>query len=219
MRILLVEDEEELRAAIARRLRGEGYAVDTADSCDDAELMTRMGEYRLVLLDRGLPDGDGLDLLVKWRRRGITTLVLILTAQGDLDARVNGLEAGADDYLAKPFAMTELLARVRSVSRRSGTPRPVILSISDLTIDTGRAEVRRGGVLLPLRAKEYAVLLALCENADRVISRDQLRTLCWDEDNEPGSNVEEATLSSLRKKLGSPSLIQTRRGLGYIIEK
>jgi len=144
--------------------------------------------------------------------------VLILTARDAIDDRIDGLDGGADDYVVKPFDLGELRARVRSVARRGPDLRDVVLRTGDLELNTARAEVRRAGVLLPLRQKELAVLQVLLERHGRVVSRAQLREACWDADHEPGSNVEEATLSSLRRKLGDPPLIRTRRGLGYTID-
>ena len=218
MRILLVVDEPVLRASVARALREDGHAVDEVDSCFGAEMEARAVDYGLIVLDRGLPDGDGLDTLKRWRRAGSTTPVLILTARDAIDDRIQGLDGGADDYVVKPFDLDELRARVRSLARRGPELLDVVLRVADLELDTARGQVRRGGVLLPLRSKELAVLQVLLERRGRVVSRDQLRAACWDADHEPGSNVEEATVSSLRRKLGDPPLIRTRRGLGYTVD-
>jgi two-component system copper resistance phosphate regulon response regulator CusR len=177
-----------------------------------------MAEYGLVILDRGLPDGDGLESLKRWRRGGRTLPVLVLTARDSVNERIDGLDGGADDYMVKPFSMDELRARVRSLARRAPELRSTVLSVADLELNPARAEVRRAGVLLPLRTKEFAVLQVLMERRGRVVSRDQLREACWDAAHEPGSNVEEAAVSALRRKLGSPPLIKTRRGLGYVID-
>lgn len=218
MRILVVEDEPALRAAVVRSLRADGHAVDTADSCRAATLQLPLHPYGLVILDRGLPDGDGLHTLLGWRRRGVAVPVLVLTARDGVRDRVDGLDAGADDYVVKPFHLDELRARVRSLARRGPRLAPVELQVADLTLDTARAEVRRAGVLLPLRPKELAVLQVLMERKGQVVRRDQLRAACWDEDREPGSNVEEVAVSALRRKLGPPALIHTRRGLGYVLD-
>lgn len=216
MRILLVEDEPALRAAVARALRDDGHAVDECGALRDAEVELDCADYGLVILDRGLPDGDGLDALRRWRRAGRATPVLVLTARGAVGERIEGLDSGADDYVVKPFDLGELRARVRSVARRGPARVDPVLRVADLELDTARAEVRRKGVLLPLRRKELAVLQVLLERRGRVVSRAQLREACWDSD--AGSNVEEAAISALRRKLGAPPLIQTRRGLGYIID-
>lgn len=218
MRILLVEDERPLREAVARRLRAQGYAVDEAGSRAEAEDLLPLYPFDLLLLDRRLPDGDGLDSLRRWRREGARLPALVLTARDAVRDRVEGLEAGADDYLVKPFAMAELIARVRAIARRGPMERGVVLEVADLTLDCSRGEVRRGGVLLPLRPKELAVLEHLLRNRGRVVSRERLREACWDEAHEPGSNVEEAAISALRRKLGPPALIHTRRGLGYVLD-
>ena len=218
MRILVVEDEPALREALARSLRADGHAADTVDSCRGATLQVRVHAYGLVILDRGLPDGDGLDVLQQWRRGGSQIPVLVLTARDAVRDRIAGLDSGADDYVVKPFDIGELRARVRSLSRRGPTLSPVVLHVADLTLDTARAVVQRAGVTLPLRPKELAVLQVLMERAGEVVSREQLRSTCWDEDHEPGSNVEEAAVSALRRKLGKPPLIRTRRGLGYVLD-
>jgi DNA-binding response OmpR family regulator len=218
MRILVVEDETELREAVVRRLRALGHAVDDAGSRREAEGSFEVHQYGLVVLDRGLPDGDGLLSLRRWRRAASSVPVLMLTAQDAVQARVDGLEAGADDYLVKPFAMDELLARVAVIARRAPAAVSQVVRVADLELDYARAEVRRGGVLLPLRAKEFAVLAYLCGRRGCVVARDALREACWDEAHEPGSNVDEVVVSSLRRKLGPPPLITTRRGLGYVID-
>lgn len=218
MRILMVEDEAVLRAAVARALRADGHAVDEVGSREAAEAAVEEADYGLVVLDRGLPDGDGLTSLRVWRRQGRAVPVLVLTARDAVSDRVDGLDGGADDYLVKPFDLDELRARVRSLSRRTPGMQPLVLSAADLTVDSARGEVRRGGVRLPLRAKELAVLTALLERKGQVVSRQRLRELCWEGDAPAASNVEEATLSSLRRKLGAPPLITTHRGLGYCLD-
>ncbi len=217
MRVLLVEDEPDLRGAIARRLRASGHAVDEAGDRSEAASHLGAHDYDVILLDRALPDGDGLDSLRHWRRAGNTVPVLVLTARDAVRARVEGLEAGADDYLVKPFAMEELAARLRAIARRGPVARQVLIRVGDLELDTARAQVRRGGVLLPMRPKELAVLEFLARRAGSVVSREQLLEACWDEAHEPGSNVAQVAIASLRRKLGDPPLIRTRRGLGYVL--
>jgi DNA-binding response OmpR family regulator len=218
MRILLVEDEPLLRAAVAKSLRLDGHAVDEAGTRRAAELEARFVDYGLVVLDRGLPDGDGLDTLRSWRREGRTTPVLVLTARDAVADRIAGLDGGADDYLVKPFDLGELRARIRVLARRGPALEQVVIEVGDLALDTARAEVRRAGVLLPLRPKELAVLRVLMERRGRVVSRAQLGEACWENEAEPGSNVEEAAISALRRKLGAPAVIRTRRGLGWLID-
>ena len=219
MRLLVVEDEKELREAIVRRLRAKGHGVDEAGDIETARHTMKVYEYALVILDRMLPDGDSLDLVSAWRRAGTMTPVLFLTARDQVADRVAGLEAGADDYLVKPFAMEELLARVGTIARRHAAPTPSVLVYGDLEIDTGRREVRRGGVLIPLRPKEYSLLELLTARAGRVVERRDIMDACWDEAHEPSSNVDEVLVASLRRKLGKPSPIRTVRGAGYMFEE
>ncbi|MEM7352207.1 MAG: response regulator transcription factor [Acidobacteriota bacterium] len=218
MRILLVEDHAELRAAIGRRLRARGDRVD--EMGDGRDLLDYLGEadYDAVVLDRMLPDGDALMRLMEARRRGCQTPMLLLTSRDQIEDRVAGLEAGADDYLVKPFAMEELLARLNAIARRQAPPRPSVLRVADLEVDTGRREVRRGGVLIPLRPKEFALLELLATRAGRAVRRDEILEYCWDVLHDPASNVEEVLVASLRRKLGKPALIHTVRGVGYLLE-
>lgn len=218
MRILLVEDNEVLRNSLARALRADGHALDEVASRAEAEAEFGLTDYGLVILDRGLPDGDGLQTLKRWRAKGSATPVLLLTARDGVHERIEGLDGGADDYVVKPFALDELRARVRSLARRAPELRSVVLKAEDLELDTARQQVRRGGILLPLRTKELMVLQVLLERRGRVVSRASLREACWDAEHEPGSNVEEVAISALRRKLGEPPLIRTRRGLGWVID-
>ena len=218
MRILVVEDEPELRQAIVRRLRAQGHAVDEAPDGGEAEAALRVYEYAVIVLDRMLPDGDSVERLQRWRRAGKATPVVLLTARDRVEERVEGLEAGADDYLIKPFAMEELLARVATLTRRQEAPAPSVRVLGDVEIDAGRREVRRAGVLIPLRPKEYALLELLTASAGRVVERREIIDACWDEAHEPSSNVDESLVASLRRKLGKPSPIRTVRGAGYLFE-
>lgn len=218
MRVLVVEDEKELRHAIARRLRAQGHGVDEAGDGETAEHLLSVYDHSVVILDRMLPDGDSLQRLASWARRGLRRPTLVLTARDRVADRVEGLESGADDYLVKPFAMEELLARVAVLARRQELPEPSVIRIADLELDSGRREVRRAGVLIPLRPKEYSLLALLVTRAGRVVSRADIVDACWDEAYEPLSNVEEVVIAALRRKLGSPSIIRTVRGTGYIIE-
>lgn len=218
MRILLVDDHDALRQALAASLRAAGHAVDEAASRQDAELQVELHDHGLIVLDRGLPDGDGLDSLRRWRAAGRAVPVLVLTARDAVADRVEGLDAGADDYVLKPVDVAELLARARSLARRGPALQEVVLRVGDLEFDRARAQVRRGGVLLPLRPKELAVLQVLLERRGRMVTREQLREACWDESRDSDSNVEEAAISALRRKLGAPPLIRTRRGLGWVLD-
>ena len=219
MRILVVEDELELRQAIAKFLRNQGHAVDECDCCRTAAETIQVYEHDIIVLDRMLPDGDSLEMLLKWRRNGNQTPVLFLTARDSVDDRVDGLQGGADDYLIKPFAMLELAARIHSIARRGTAPQDSIVRLGSLEIDHGRREVRRSGVLIPLRPKEYTLLELLVSRRGKVVTKHKIVDTCWDEAKEPMSNVEESLIASLRRKLGKPNLIRTVRGAGYMIEE
>ncbi len=218
MRILVVEDHEELRGAIARRLRACGHGVDEVGDGRLMDLYLREADYQAIVLDRMLPDGDTVGKIRALREAGETTPILLLTARDRVEDRVEGLEAGADDYLVKPFAMDELVARIGAVARRQSAPLSSVLRVADLELDLGRREARRGGVLIPLRAKEITLLELLARHAGQVISKVAIRETCWDLVQDPLSNVEEALVASLRRKLGLPSLIHTVRGAGYLLE-
>lgn len=219
MRVLVVEDEPEIRRAVAGRLRSAGYGVDEAEDGGAGESFVETYAYDVVVLDRMLPDGDGLTFLERWRATGLQAPVLFLTARDQVEDRVDGFAAGADDYLVKPFAMDELVARVAAIARRGSAIRPNRLDIGNLTIDLARREVKRDGVLLVLRPKEYTLLQLLAGRAGQVVSRREIVTGCWGEDQEPLSNVEEVVVASLRRKLGKPALIHTVRGAGYLLEE
>jgi two-component system copper resistance phosphate regulon response regulator CusR len=214
MRILIVEDEPELAVAVAAALRDAGWSCDEAADLASARLLSDMHDYDAVVLDRRLPDGDGLTLCAHWRAAGIGTPVLVLTALDGTAAVVDGLRTGADDYLTKPFASAELVARIEALLRRAPiAPRP-ILRIGALEIDRGRRRVRRDGIVVSLTAKEFALLehLALADHA--VVDRYELLEHCWDHAAEPGSNVVDVHVRALRRKLGADA-IQTVRGAGY----
>lgn len=219
MRILIVEDHSELRQAIARRLRALGNSVDEAAQAREADSYLQSARYDVAVLDRMLPDGDSVTVLKRLRNTGNLTPILLLTARDQIEDRVEGLEAGADDYLIKPFAMDELVARISVLSRRNAPSRPSILRIADLEVDTGKREVKRDGILIPLRPKEYALLELLATRQGRAVSRDTILDYCWDTRESPDSNVEETVIASLRRKLGKPNLIKTVRGLGYRLEE
>lgn len=165
-----------------------------------------------------MPGGDTILLVQHLRESGDTTPALFLTARDAVEDRVAGFEAGGDDYLVKPFAMAELVARVRNLCRRAESSAPAIMRIGDIEIDQGRAEVRRNGVLLPLTPKELAVLGLLAAHSDTIVSRSELIDACWDELTDPMSNTVDVHVASLRRKLGSPQAIRTVRGAGYLFE-
>ncbi|MFJ3840711.1 response regulator transcription factor [Streptomyces sp. NPDC054904] len=217
MRVLLVEDEPDLREVVVAGLKAAGYAVDDAADWPEAEFLLDLAAYDCVVLDRLLPSGDTLHALERRRRSGWSTPVLCLTALHALSDRVEGFRAGADDYLPKPFAMEELVMRVGSLARRAGDRLPVHLAHADLELDAARREVRRAGVLLTLTHKEYAVLRHLLVRRETVVTRASLVEHCWDEMADPVSNVVDAVMAGLRRKLGSPPLIRTVRGHGFLL--
>jgi DNA-binding response OmpR family regulator len=217
MRLLVVEDDHELGPAIGACLRTLGFAVDHARHRAEADLKMSVNAYDCVIADRGLPDGDALTLIRMWRRAGRTVPVLVLTALATVDDRISGFEHGADDYLVKPFAMAELVARTRALCRRDQHPRLPELTVGDLTLDVPSHRVRRAGVLLTLTAKEFAVLEALMVRAGEAVTRGDLLERCWDEMSDPASNVVDVAIRQLRRKLGPPDVIESLRGVGYRI--
>lgn len=217
MRVLVVEDDGDLALVIGVALRAAALSVDEAGNLREADELLFSNTYDCVVFDRGLPDGDAIDYVHEQRRRGMTVPVLFLTARDTPTDRVAGFEHGGDDYLGKPFGVAEMVARVRSLCRRSGEGRPPVLSLGDLELDTARREVRRGGVLLTLTAKEFAVLEFLLSRPDQAVSRREIEEHCWDEMAELMSNVVDVVIAQLRRKLGEPGLITTIRGVGYRI--
>ncbi|MFG2844092.1 response regulator transcription factor [Kitasatospora sp. NPDC048296] len=218
MRILLVEDDDDLRFAVAAALRGAGLAVDVAADLPAADEALFVTDYDCAVFDRTLPSGDSAQYVRRMRREGRTVPVLFLTARDSVADRVEGFDTGGDDYLVKPFAVPELVARIRSLGRRSTATRPPALRCADLEIDTARRTVHRDGVLLSLTVKEFAVLETLAARPGEAVRRTELVERCWDELTEPNSNVVEVLVSQLRRKLGDPPLIHTVRGVGYRLE-
>ncbi|NUO75704.1 MAG: response regulator transcription factor [Lysobacter sp.] len=218
MRLLVLEDHTDLREAVAGRLRTHGHAVDEAADLADAESYVRSYAYDAFVLDRTLPDGDALASLRQWRQRGIGTPALFLTARDAVEDRIDGFAGGADDYLIKPFSMDELMARVAAIGRRGGAIRPSVLRVADLEIDLGRREVRRGGIALPLRPKEFSLLQLLAERAGQVVARNDIVAACWGEEQAPASNADEVLIAALRRKLGNPPLLRTVRSAGYLLD-
>lgn len=219
MRILLVEDEHRISAYVKRGLEESGYAVDAVFTGRDALDWAEAASYDLILLDIMLPVIDGLTVCRELRQRGDVTPVLMLTARDDVDDRVNGLDAGADDYLVKPFAMKELLARLRALSRRSSEqPKSPVLSFADLSLDTRTHQVRRSGQIIPLAVKEFSVLECLLREPERVLTRTQIAEHVWNYDTFNPSNVVDVYIRNLRRKVDDPfekKLIHTVRGVGY----
>lgn len=215
MRIMLLEDDLDVLEAVEVGLHTSGFAVDPASNMVDAQLLVAANTYDCFVLDRTVPGGDSLDQLAQWRAAGVTTPALFLTALDSVADRVAGFEIGGDDYLGKPFAVAELIARVQRLCRQQTVPTPVVLELGDLSLDTARRTVERSGIRLILTAKEFAVLEQLMSNTDRVVTKEHLMESCWDERTDPRSNTIEVHIGSLRKKLGEPALIHTERGSGY----
>ena len=220
MRILVVEDEKRIADFLTRGLEGAGYAVDTALRGALAIEFLHSAEYDLVILDLMLPDMDGLDVLSKIRNRKAGPPVLILSARGGLDDRVKGLEQGADDYLIKPFAFVELLARVRALLRR-GQAVPEKLQVADLSLDSIRRRVWRSGEPIELAPKEFGILEYMMRNKGRPLSRTMIVEHVWDMDYDGLTNIVDVYIRHLRSKIDDRwpvKLIQTVRGIGYMIE-
>lgn len=218
MRILIIEDSDILRTNIAIGLRKQGYVVDESADGEDGLWQAEAGGHDMVVLDLGLPKIDGMLVLDRLRQNGCTVPVLILTARDSIDARVAGLGAGADDYLVKPFAFEELVARIEALLRRSHGAATNILSVDTLLLDTAARKVTLDGAPVRLARREYALLEILMRNAGAVVSRTDIESRIYDDYVEPNSNVVDAAISILRKaidKSGAPSRIETRRGEGY----
>ncbi len=219
MRILIVEDERKISAYVKRGLEEQGYAVDAAFTGREALDWAEAIDFDAILLDILLPELDGLAVCRELRKRGTRTPILMLTARDAVDARVAGLDAGADDYLVKPFALKELLARLRAITRRAAdTPRSSVLQIADLTLDTLTRRVRRGDAAIELTAKEYAVLECLMREPERVLTRTMIAEHVWNYDVFNQSNVVDVYIRNLRRKIDDPfevKLIHTVRGAGY----
>ncbi len=217
MRVLIVEDHEELAATLATGLRREGLAVDVTLDGLTAVQQTRIHDYDVVVLDRDLPGLHGDDVCRALVADGSRARVLMLTAAGTIEDRVDGLTLGADDYLPKPFAFAELVARVRALARRSERAVPPLLVKDDLELDPAQRVARRGGQRLALTPKEMSVLELLLGAGGTVISAEELLERVWDLNADPFSNIVKVTISRLRAKLGEPPLIETVPGAGYRI--
>jgi DNA-binding response OmpR family regulator len=221
MRLLFAEDDGALASAVARGLRENAYAVDVAVDGDAALMQAVLNEYDALILDVGLPKRDGFSVCREVRRRGLTTPILMLTARDGVADKVSGLDAGADDYLTKPFAFPELLARLRALLRRQRTLVHEEISIGDLQVDTGRQTVRWNGRVVPVTTKEYALIEFLARNVNIVMSRADISAHVWDDNHDPASNALEVAINRLRRKLetatGGKPLVHTRRGAGYVL--
>jgi two-component system OmpR family response regulator len=223
MRALVVEDDETIATFLAKGLREAGFAVDHAADGDMGGQMASSVAYDVMIVDLMLPKRDGLSLIHALRARGVTAPVLILSARHSVDDRVKGLEAGGDDYLVKPFAFAELLARVQALIRRaSAAPSPTQLAVDDLTLDLlTRRATRAGRELEPLRPREFALLEYLMRNAGRVVSKTMIIAHVWDYSFDPGTNVVDVLVHRVREKVDKGfdrKLIQTVRGMGYVLQ-
>jgi DNA-binding response OmpR family regulator len=220
VRLLLVEDNERFAALLKQGLGTAGFAVDVLPTANDASTGLDNGRWDVVVLDRGLPDGDGLDVLSEMRRRGDTTPVLILTARGSLKDRVTGLQNGADDYLVKPFALEELVARLQALLRRPGNLLGLALRLGNLTLDTIARQVFVGERPIAFSAREIAVLEHLLRRSGRVVAKSLLESSLYGPSQEVGSNAVEVHVHRLRRHLvetGASVQVHTVRGVGYMI--
>ena len=218
MRILLVEDDRKAARLLGRGLQEEGFVVDVVHSAEEGDEQAFAVDYDLILLDWLLPGKEGISLCAELRRRGVQTRILMLTARDAIGDRVAGLNTGADDYLTKPFAFEEILARIHALLRRSDLARPVILTVGDLTLDPQSHRVTRGGAPINLTAKEYAILETLMRRAGEVVSRGRLAEQIWSTDLIGLDNLIDAHIRNLRKKIDVPGaipLIQAVRGRGF----
>ncbi|MGD8389191.1 MAG: response regulator transcription factor [Desulfobacteraceae bacterium] len=221
MRILVVEDEAKVASFIRKGLEEEGYAVDVAPDGDTGLAMGLDRVHDLILLDVHLPGRNGFSVLQALREKQVTTPVLLLTVRATIEDKVLGLDSGADDYLTKPFAFQELLARVRALLRRKGEERSAVLQVADLTLDPARREAFRGPDRIELTAKEFALLDYFMRNPGRVLTRTQIAEHVWDYDFDSMTNVIDVYVNYLRKKIDKgrePKLIHTVRGTGYVMK-
>jgi two-component system copper resistance phosphate regulon response regulator CusR len=221
MRILLVEDEPRMAGVIAKGLREQSYAVDVAQDGELGLYQTSINDYDVIVLDVLLPHRDGYEVCRELRARGNTTPLLMLTARAAIDDRLAGFDAGADDYLTKPFSFRELLARIRALLRRDPQLLPDVLEIGDLMVDSSSHRVSRANHEVQLTAKEYALLEYLARRAGQLVSRAEIAAHVWDDSFDPFSNAIEVYINRLRKKIDgghADKLLHTRRGEGYILE-
>ncbi len=222
VRVLVIEDYPPLRKSLAAGLSDAGFAVDAAPDGQEGLWFASGNDYDAIVLDFMLPKLDGLTILKRIRAAGCKSPVLVLTAKGAVEDRVGALDLGADDYLVKPFAFEELLARVRALVRRRYDVKDPVIRVADLEVDTAARQARRGGELLKLTAREYSLLEYLALRAGQTVSRTEIWEHLYPFDSEAHSNVVDVYIGYLRRKLekgGRPRLIQTRRGLGYVLEE
>jgi DNA-binding response OmpR family regulator len=221
VRVLVVEDEKKTASFIRKALQAEGYAVDVCDNGADALAAPSATPFDVIVLDIMLPGRDGLSVLRQWRQQN-TTPVLLLSARGEVTERVEGLDAGADDYLSKPFALVELIARVRALTRRGAENKFSVLRVADLTLDTVTHRAQRGGTDIELTSREYRLLEFLMSSAGRLCGRMMILEKVWDYDFDPNTNLVDVYIMRLREKIDAsfePKLLHTVRGTGYILKE
>ena len=224
MQLLLVEDELEIQGFLKASLADAGYVVDTAGDGKTAESLASVKTYDALIVDLGLPDQDGIDLILRLRQMGVSSPVLILSARRSVDDRVRGLEQGGDDYLTKPFALAELLARLRNLLKRkaSATTGSTVLRVGDLELDLLKRRATRGDEVLSLSPQEFVLLEYLCRHAGRVVTRSMLLSEVWGMRIQPDTNVVDVHIYRLRGKVdteGRDPLIKTLRGVGYVLKE
>ncbi|MFI5456093.1 MAG: response regulator [Isosphaerales bacterium] len=222
MRVLVVEDNPDMGAFLGQGLSEQGFAVDIAANGAAGFAYASSGVYDLLILDRMLPGQDGLDLLRRLRTKGVQAPAIFLTAKSAVNDRVEGLDAGADDYLVKPFSFVELMARIRVVLRRGGDPVPTVLTVADLTLDPVAHAVERGGERIDLSSKQFALLHYLMRHAGQVVSRTMIQEHVWNYEFDGLTNVVDVHINRLRNKVDrgfDRSLIHTLRGVGYVLRE
>ena len=222
MRVLVVEDEKKTASFIRKALQAEGFAVDVCHNGDDALAAARTTPFDAVVLDIMLPGRDGLSVVRQLRERKNSTPVLLLSARSEVNERVEGLNAGADDYLPKPFELVELVARVRALTRRGGENKSAVLRVAGLTLDTITREAGRGNAKIELTAREYRLLEFLMRSAGRICGRMAILEKVWDYDFDPGTNLVDVYIKRLREKIDAdfePKLVHTVRGVGYVMKE
>lgn len=221
MRVLVVEDEKKTASFIRKALQAEGFAVDVSQDGEEALIAATTTPFDGIVLDIMLPRRDGLSVLRNLRERRNATPVLLLSARGEVNERVEGLNTGADDYLPKPFELVELVARVRALTRRNGDSKSSVLRLADLALDTLTRQARRGGVTFDLTTREYRLLEFLMRSSGRICGRMAILEKVWDYDFDPGTNLVDVYVKRLREKIDTefePKLLHTVRGVGYVMK-
>jgi len=220
MRVLVVEDEKKTASFVRKALQADSFAVDVIANGEDALLAAASTPFDIIVMDIMLPGRDGLSVLRQLRERKNTTPVLLLSARGEVNERVEGLNAGADDYLPKPFELAELVARVRALTRRGGENKSTVLCVADLKLDTVTHKAQRNGTEIELTVREYLLLEFLMRSAGRLCGRMMILEKVWDYDFDPGTNLVDVYIRRLREKIDAhyePKLLQTVRGAGYVL--